>query len=356
MKRFKFHETIAKVNSILKSKPVIIVVGDHIEIYGPYIYVQDAEEVEGIFCFMYCKYLLNTTNAPSAVIDGLCDYIRAELELDSASWNPLHINNWDDGFDKTAYFFKYIEQRHSGFIKSLVEIIYNDAFSLEFIKGFTGFSVEDLFAMYLISLGFDEYPNIKTDIKGDLTEYDFTVEQFTGIVEATLLDLYSDPKDAPHFLKRIDLFVEEIDGVAHCNDGRLGKEIHLSLGYITKYKERNGLEAAKSELTGVLKHEMVHALQYNGKGTLPHGLVEGIADYIRLKAQLAPPHWKKSRGGSWKDGYSTSAYFLEWVVEKRPDFIQEFNLELRKKRWNETEFCSKVDSLWGQYQSEFKDE
>ena len=46
----------------------------------------------------------------------------------------------------------------------------------------------------------------------------------------------------------------------------------------------------------------MHCWQYNGLGTCPGGLIEGIADYIRLKDGLAPPHW--TRGGKhWDDGY-----------------------------------------------------
>ncbi|KAJ3323658.1 hypothetical protein HDV06_001388 [Boothiomyces sp. JEL0866] len=353
MKRYQFHQTIAKVNQTLKPKPYIIVVGDHIEIYPPYIYVTDSDEVEGIFCFMYCKYLLNNASAPSQVIDGICDYIRAELGLQSASWNPLHINNWDDGYEKTAFFFKYIENNHPGFVKALIEKIYQDSFNKQFIEDYTGFTVENLFAIYLVSLGFDQYPNIKVEIHGDLSIFEFTLTNLKEIVESTLLDLYSDPKDAPHYIKNINLYYEEMDGVAHCNDGKNGKEIHFSVGYISKFKDGNGLEAAKRELKGVLKHEMVHALQYNGKGTLPHGLVEGIADYIRLKAKLDPPHWKKTKGGSWKDGYSTSAYFLEWIVETQPDFVPELNLQLKKKIWTDIDFSTNIDSLWERYQLEF---
>ena len=46
----------------------------------------------------------------------------------------------------------------------------------------------------------------------------------------------------------------------------------------------------------------MHCWQYNGLGTCPGGLIEGIADYVRLKDDLAPPHW--TRGGKhWDEGY-----------------------------------------------------
>lgn len=46
----------------------------------------------------------------------------------------------------------------------------------------------------------------------------------------------------------------------------------------------------------------VHCWQYNGKRTCPGGLVEGIADFVRLRDGLSPPHWKKG-GTNWDEGY-----------------------------------------------------
>lgn len=59
---------------------------------------------------------------------------------------------------------------------------------------------------------------------------------------------------------------------------------------------------------------MVHAYQWDAHGTCPGGLIEGIADYVRLKADLAPPHWKRDeRMDKWDEGYQRTAYFLEWL-------------------------------------------
>jgi hypothetical protein len=37
-------------------------------------------------------------------------------------------------------------------------------------------------------------------------------------------------------------------------------------------------------VTGVLYHEVTHVWQWNGQGRANGGLIEGIADYVRLKA------------------------------------------------------------------------
>jgi hypothetical protein len=63
-----------------------------------------------------------------------------------------------------------------------------------------------------------------------------------------------------------------MNGVAHTCGGDNHKEIHLSLDYIKQVEPR-----AKPEISGVITHEVVHCFQYNGKGTCPSGLIEGIA-------------------------------------------------------------------------------
>ena len=134
------------------------------------------------------------------------------------------------------------------------------------------------------------------------------------------------------------------------------KEIHFSLQYL-----QNRADAVKSnnEIQGVLVHEMVHCWQYNGEGTCPGGLIEGIADFVRLKAGLVPMHWKRptKRGGSWDQGYQLTAYFLEWLEgrTRSKDVVVRINQELRIGKYEEETFWKKVcgkgvEELWGEYQ------
>lgn len=62
-------------------------------------------------------------------------------------------------------------------------------------------------------------------------------------------------------------------GVAHTTGHHVAKEIHFSLDYINKLSPAS----IQSEIQGVLVHEVVHCYQFNGKGTCPGGLIEGIA-------------------------------------------------------------------------------
>ena len=91
------------------------------------------------------------------------------------------------------------------------------------------------------------------------------------------------------------------------------KKIYFSLHYIHDVEKRlrqPGQPAA--EIHGVIVHEMVHCWQWNGLGTAPGGLIEGIADFVRLKAGLAPLHWRRG-GGKWDAGcmYISIMSFLD---------------------------------------------
>ncbi|GLJ24743.1 hypothetical protein SUGI_0473000 [Cryptomeria japonica] len=81
---------------------------------------------------------------------------------------------------------------------------------------------------------------------------------------------------------KVTLIVESMDGVAYTS----ADEIYLSADYVGNYGGD-----VKAEIRGVLYHEMTHVWQWNGQGKAPGGLIEGIADYVRLTAGLAPSHW-----------------------------------------------------------------
>lgn len=116
---------------------------------------------------------------------------------------------------------------------------------------------------------------------------------------------------------------------------------------------------ATREIQGVVLHEMVHVWQHNGRGTAPGGLIEGIADWVRLKEGFVPRHWKRE-GGKWDRGYQTTAYFLDWIEEcQGTGCIRRLNQllgegtyggEVWEKLCGET---PKVERLWGSYTKEF---
>lgn len=127
--------------------------------------------------------------------------------------------------------------------------------------------------------------------------------------------------------RSVTLFLRDIGGVAYTTGTELDddhKEIHLSLSYIDTCTRKADPAA---ELHGVLTHELVHCYQHTAPPAAsdnhlrpPGGLIEGIADFVRLKAGLVPPHWKKptsaqDRPEKWDQGYQHTAYFLAWLED-----------------------------------------
>ncbi|KAF8665518.1 hypothetical protein AX16_000532 [Volvariella volvacea WC 439] len=150
------------------------------------------------------------------------------------------------------------------------------------------------------------------------------------------------------------LILRPMGGVAHTTGSREAKEIHFSLDYIKKSESR-----AQDEIRGVLVHEVVHCYQYNACGTCPGGLIEGIADFVRLNARLEPPHWTRTAGDKWDVGYQTTAYFLDWLERRYGQgTIQELNLAMRDRQYHRRMFKEltgrPVRKLWKFYCKELE--
>lgn len=144
-----------------------------------------------------------------------------------------------------------------------------------------------------------------------------------------------------------------MDGVAYTTGSDLDsdhKEIHFSLDYIAGIPD----DRVGSEILGVIRHEMVHCWQYNGHNTCPGGLVEGIADWVRLKDGFSPPHWHRG-GNKWDDGYQNTAYFLEWLEQRfGVGTVMAINECMNHKKYCDDmwpTFCGglKVEELWEEY-------
>lgn len=176
-------------------------------------------------------------------------------------------------------------------------------------------------------------------------------------VQSVLSLLYKSPTSQTTTVpatRSVTLILRSMGGVAYTTGSELDgdhKEIHFSLDYI-----RNSIASSRTthEIMGVLTHEMVHCYQYNGFGTCPGGLIEGIADWVRLNSDLSPPHWKKELGDKWDAGYQHTGYFLDYL-EKRfgEGLVRRINEKLRIERYEEkrfwTEICGrpvKVSASW----------
>lgn len=180
-------------------------------------------------------------------------------------------------------------------------------------------------------------------------------------VDTVLKHLYTglDTQNIPP-TRSITLVLRSLDGVAYTTGRDIDedhKEIHLSTNYINHVPDTR----KKEEIQGVVVHEMVHCWQHNALGTAPGGLIEGIADWVRLKAGFAPPHWKKSGDCDWDAGYERTGFFLEWLEAAHGvDVVRKINDALRGCRYEPDELwhkcCGKsVEHLWKQYRSSLED-
>lgn len=177
--------------------------------------------------------------------------------------------------------------------------------------------------------------------------------------------LYQSPDCATTTLpscRSVTVILRDMPGVAYTTGSELDndhKEIHMSMGYISRISPP---ERCGEEINGVLTHEMVHCFQYNGHGTCPGGLIEGIADWVRLCCHLSPPHWKRGTDGKWDAGYQQTAYFLEYLETRfGKGTVRRLNEKLRIQRYEEKAFWTElvgrpVEQLWEDYIKHIKPE
>ncbi|KAI1394719.1 BSP-domain-containing protein [Hypoxylon fuscum] len=143
--------------------------------------------------------------------------------------------------------------------------------------------------------------------------------------------------------RSVTLILRDMDGVAYTTGSDLDsdhKEIHFSLRYIAGIAPASRQTA---EITGVITHELVHCYQWNGKGSAPGGLIEGIADWVRLQCNLAPPHWKREVGSKWDAGYQHTAYFLQYLEERFGEgTVVRVNNKLMHDKYEEKAFWTEL--------------
>jgi hypothetical protein len=183
-------------------------------------------------------------------------------------------------------------------------------------------------------------------------------------VQSVLTLLYQSPSSQTTTVpptRSVTLILRRMGGVAYTTGNELDsdhKEIHVSLDYIYNVDTFRTAD----EIRGVLTHEMVHCYQHNAFGTCPGGLIEGVADWVRLNADLSPPHWKKEPGEKWDAGYQHTGYFLQYLETRFGEgLVRKLNEKLRIERYEEkrfwTELCGRpVEQLWGDYQNVLKGE
>ena len=154
----------------------------------------------------------------------------------------------------------------------------------------------------------------------------------------------ADRKNVP----KVSLFIDDMEEVAYASNN----EIHVSARYINGYPGD-----VKKEITGVLYHESTHIWQWDGNGQTPVGLIEGIADFVRLKAGYAASHWvQPGQGDKWDQRSDVTARFLDYCNGLRNGFVAELNKKM-KDGYSANFFVEllgkTVDQLWSDYKAQY---
>ncbi|OMO63320.1 hypothetical protein COLO4_32580 [Corchorus olitorius] len=160
-------------------------------------------------------------------------------------------------------------------------------------------------------------------------------------------DNAADRKD----VAKVTLIIENGVGVAFTR--RNLNEIHVNANYLGNYTAGDVTE----EFTGVLYHEMAHVWQWFGNGQAPGGLIEGIADFVRLRAEYIPSHWvQPGQGNRWDQGYDVTARFLDYCDGLRDGFVAELNKMMRTGYSADffVQLLGKTaDQLWSDYKAKY---
>ncbi|KAF8020091.1 hypothetical protein BT93_G0711 [Corymbia citriodora subsp. variegata] len=157
----------------------------------------------------------------------------------------------------------------------------------------------------------------------------------------------NDPSNRKDVAK-VNLFIDNMDGVAYTSNN----EIHVSAKYLGGFSGD-----VKGEFTGILYHEMTHVWQWNGAGQAPGGLIEGIADYVRLRSGYVPGHWVQAgQGNKWDQGYDVTARFLDYCNGLKNGFVAELNKKMRTG-YSDKYFVDLLgktaDQLWTEYKAKY---
>ena len=146
--------------------------------------------------------------------------------------------------------------------------------------------------------------------------------------------LYFSDKD-PNIpdIQKIIYDFENKDGISAKAGDPPTIHIFYSSRWVEQIYNRDGEEATLYETRGVLYHELVHGYQAQprGCGVYADGpkyefwiFTEGLADAVRFHHGFFPESDRRP-GGSWRDGYRRTGYFLQWLTTKDPDFLRKFN-------------------------------
>lgn len=100
-----------------------------------------------------------------------------------------------------------------------------------------------------------------------------------------------------------------------------GDQIRLSTTHLTNIESDGG--SAAGEAAGMMRFFLSHLYMHSADQT-PGWLVSGKADFVRHAAGYLDLS-DRPTGGTWTDGFRTTAFFLDYLDELHPDFVYTLN-------------------------------
>lgn len=149
---------------------------------------------------------------------------------------------------------------------------------------------------------------------------------------------------------KITLFIDNYKGVAFENNN----EIHISSNYISSYQGN-----LTREFNGLLYSEMALIWQWDTKEryTSSGWMVQGIADYVRLRAGYWHHTWAKpGQGGRWDESADVTARFLDYCNDVRHDFVAKINQLMAggyKDDYFVRLFKKPIHQVWKEYKAAY---
>jgi hypothetical protein len=166
-------------------------------------------------------------------------------------------------------------------------------------------------------------------------------------------------------IQRLRIVIDTANsGAAYAAEQQSFSEVHINAKWYEAFNPTDAPLRYKTD--AMFRHELAHVLQHGDAG-LASGIVEGFANWAVFKAGNLSIS-EKVKGGSWTDGYSTTAFFLLYLDDTYPPkgdhqgYTWRLNndvqdMEESGKKWTSQYFIDttgkSVDTLWADYQKSF---
>ncbi|XP_022148842.1 uncharacterized protein LOC111017401 [Momordica charantia] len=150
-------------------------------------------------------------------------------------------------------------------------------------------------------------------------------------------------------VQSIRLFIDaEYDGVSYT----FGGDICIAAKHIAEFSGD-----LKNEISGIIYPEVAHVWQWSGNSEAPGGLIDGVAEFVRLKSGFVSGEWPGAgEGERWDEGGGVTARFLEYLEGLGSGFVAEINRKMRNG-YREDYFvelmAATAGELWADYKAEY---